>query len=667
VATLFSVAFIVRHQLFCGFVLGDDLEDFIMLRDILSRGPDWSDQLHLRFVVWFPVVVSAKLLGISESSFFLPSWAISSALPVISYCFFITRGHGVLRAFLQAGLLAVAPFEVLIGTVHANDLFLSFCLALGLLAAFGLNARPTTQGTALAILFWLGFYVKLWVVYFFPPLVAFFVVQARRTHRWNGAIAFACASVILHGTTFLFWKLMLGSFLPFLTTHAATYPVMTGDLARTFLQYPAQMFQGSEFGTTLFGAIPYLFVGLLLLKLTARLRSTGSSADSSSFSNFNDLDRALLALSLSFFLLLNFFPNTFKFDRYYSAPRIFRYLAPLSLLMTIHVAAMLGDLLTDVKHRLPAALRRSSLAAVLIILFGLLNVAHAHRALSPALAYRRAFLSFLADLQALKPELLITDRALEFWLTEIYLTPEQRQRTSVISPQGRYRATAHEHWLRDQGARFPGQTVLLSGLGSYVFFGAHADGFRLSYFSSALPSTWVSLRDYGPLNYLPRAEHAILWQLKEPSPSIPVELDTPPDDALSEGMKHFESRDYFSARRYFRRSHQTSIRDADEARYFEAVTYFREHRWVEAASAFSTIITRTPKSQWVAAAHWHLGMCQVRLGDYPSARTNLEQVIRGYPGDKYLVNLATDSLQNLDSERGWLYAIVSRIRAKLTR
>ena len=56
------------------------------------------------------------------------------------------------------------------------------------------------------------------------------------------------------------------------------------------------------------------------------------------------LDRLIdLKIRLVFFLLLNFFPNNFTFDRYYSVPRIFRYLAPLSYGLSLLAARLVLD------------------------------------------------------------------------------------------------------------------------------------------------------------------------------------------------------------------------------------------------------------------------------------------------------------------------------------
>src|SRR5207249_4726312 len=202
---------------------------------------------------------------------------------------------------------------------------------------------------------WLAFYVKLWVVYFLPVLGLHYLLETWRRGRWRGGVVFALASLVLHGATCAFWKRRTGTWLPFLWHHAATYPVRPEDLSRVFRIYPDLLLHGSELGTTLFGSVPYLVV----LGLALKLAGTGARRLGVPY-RMDARDWALFGCYASFLLLLNFFPNSFTFDRYYSVPRIFRYLAPLSFPMTLHLAKMVLDLV-------PARAGWLSLAALLAL------------------------------------------------------------------------------------------------------------------------------------------------------------------------------------------------------------------------------------------------------------------------------------------------------------
>src|SRR5205823_15054720 len=119
--------------------------------------------------------------------------------------------------------------------------------------------------------------------------------------------------------------------------------------------------------------------------------------------------------SSDLFTLLNFFPNSFSFDRYYSAPRIFRYLAPLSFPLTLHVAKMTIDLVSALAPRLPGAL-----AAVLVALISV-NVVQAGQATEPGREYRRLFFAILDDLRKLAPPMVVSESGLTSWLHQLYL------------------------------------------------------------------------------------------------------------------------------------------------------------------------------------------------------------------------------------------------------
>ena len=98
--------------------------------------------------------------------------------------------------------------------------------------------------------------------------------------------------------------------MPFIQTHGATYPVHVSRLPQLFLEYPKIIFMGSEFGTTLFGSIPYLLVAGVGLKIVLSL----FVRDTNARYRLDKLDYWLISYYGSFFLLINFFPNSFIFD-----------------------------------------------------------------------------------------------------------------------------------------------------------------------------------------------------------------------------------------------------------------------------------------------------------------------------------------------------------------
>ena len=70
-AALFLFALALRLHFFCGFVLGDNPIEYAALVGILRHGPNWTDQLHVRFGGWVLNVAALKLFGVSEATLFL--------------------------------------------------------------------------------------------------------------------------------------------------------------------------------------------------------------------------------------------------------------------------------------------------------------------------------------------------------------------------------------------------------------------------------------------------------------------------------------------------------------------------------------------------------------------------------------------------------------------
>lgn len=120
-AALFGVAFTVRWWLRQGLVLGDDPQEYAVLLHILSNGPLWSDQLHLRFAGWILNHVAFWLFGVSESAFLMPTALVTSTFPVLAYAILVRWGYGRTRALLGGLLVAIAPFEVMLGSLRANS------------------------------------------------------------------------------------------------------------------------------------------------------------------------------------------------------------------------------------------------------------------------------------------------------------------------------------------------------------------------------------------------------------------------------------------------------------------------------------------------------------------------------------------------------------------
>ena len=644
-AALFAVAFGVRWWLRQGLVLGDDPQEFAVLLHILTNGPLLTDQLHLRFAGWIFNHLAFWLLGVSETAFLLPTALVTSTFSIMAYAVFVRWRYGRWRAFLGGLLVALAPFEVVLGSLRANDSYLELAIAAGFTGLVLLERRAVWQGIVLAVCLWFGFYAKLWVVYALPALGLYYLIG----RRWRGAVAMAVASLVLHGATCLYWKSKVDAFFPFISFHAANYPVPRADLPELFLKYLHLVFVGSiEFPTTLWGATPYVLVALVAVKVLGSL--VGRLPEPL---QLDRSDRLLGALWLSFFLLLEFFPNGFQLDAYYSVPRIFRYLAPLSFPVALHAAKCVLDL-----TRLPVVgLPSGAVATGLVVPLLALYVSQAVQANGPSRIYHENLQAVLQDVRTIDPPALIAESVLASYLRDLYLDPDEQQ-TRVYILYTEHSATEYERYLRAHQAAMPDGTLLITGLASFVHYGAHIDGFRLAWFAEPLPPQWKLVKEYGLLSYLPRPEPARLWRLERAPAERPLVYDgredlTPlrdlddPAALFRGGMQHYEAGDYAAARPFFRKLLATTTPEGENAAFFYAATFYRQGDWTRARHEFKRLIRRDRRGRWVPAAYWHLATCERNLGRARRARRLFTLVVRRFPNDPSTTALAARDLTQL--------------------
>jgi hypothetical protein len=629
ILALFATAFLVRLWLRSGLILGDDAQEFGVLQHVLSNGPDLRDQLQVRFGGWVLHYVVAMLLGVSETTLLLPSFILSSSSAVLAYLLLVRWGYDRLRAILGGLIVATAPFEVVLGTCRTNDLVLGATLAFGFTALVLLEERPVWQGIVIALALWFGFYVKLWAVYVLPGLGLYGLIG----RRWRAMFAFTMTSLLVHGATLYYWKSRLGTFTPFIDVHAANYPVAAKDLLLEWSRYPHMIFIGSEFQTTLFGVVPWLLVALLVWRM-AWLR----------------LDRAdglLLSFWGSLFLLMEFFPNAFVFDRYYSVPRIFRYLAPLSFPIALHTA----KLVLDVTRRWRPAWMVATVGVLVAV-----NLGGAMEGTLPGRIHREALFKVIHAIEQMAPPRVVAEITLGYWLERLYLDPYVIE-TAVETPPEIYEPRACEKWVRDKEARWPTGTLLLTGLGNYVHYGAHTQSLRLAWFDRPLDDRWELVGEYGDLSYLPRPEVARLWRLTRGTTASapPHEPDDPPPpdvlpapNRLVAGRMLFEAGKHREARAHLRVLMDAGGPEAEDATFYYAASFFRQDAWVRTSREFKHLLGRFPRGRWVAAAHWHIAICDLRRGRVRRARERFTYIIRRFANDPATVANSRAELRRLE-------------------
>ena len=501
---IFLFALILRLYFFNGFVLGDDPQEFQTAQFLLSN-PVSTDQLQLRFGVWIFNLLSFKALGVSEFAFFLPTLLMSASFGVIGYFLLLNWGYPENKSFLAGLLVAAAPFEVLMGTLRANDVIFSWFLAMGLLCLVAFERKPLVQGLLVAVFGWLAFNTKLWAVFMLAPLAAYYLARFANQREWTGAASFAAFSIALFVPTICWWHGLTGQWLPFLTNYAASYPVTPSAMTQVLAAYPLMIFSGSDLGSTLFGSIPYLLLAFLALKMMLDLSEKKPILDVP--------DRFLVAFYGSFFLFMEFFPDAFTFTTYYSVPRIFRYLAPISFVMALHV----GKLALDIAEagwrkgwfkRVNAG--RDAVAVVLLVLLISVSVWQAGEATAPGREYRQVIMSVSQDVKTLAPPALLVESWQAFFFKNIYLNGMSGY-TEITPIYGTYTSAQYEDWLVENQPKLLNGTVLLTGFGSYVFYRCVNCGFLLDGFGQTLDPGWRLYRQYPPPSYSPTQEPVRLW------------------------------------------------------------------------------------------------------------------------------------------------------------
>ena len=119
-AVLFAVGFTVRWWLRQGLVLGDDPQEYGALLGILTNGPIWSDQLHLRFAGWLANYLAFWLFGVSESAFLMPTALLTSTFAIMALLTGMLGGpvDALCSAAGASPLGGMVPMYLLMSALH---------------------------------------------------------------------------------------------------------------------------------------------------------------------------------------------------------------------------------------------------------------------------------------------------------------------------------------------------------------------------------------------------------------------------------------------------------------------------------------------------------------------------------------------------------------------
>jgi TolA-binding protein len=123
---------------------------------------------------------------------------------------------------------------------------------------------------------------------------------------------------------------------------------------------------------------------------------------------------------------------------------------------------------------------------------------------------------------------------------------------------------------------------------------------------------------------------------------------------MAAAMAAFNGGEQRVARAHLRSVIDGGTPEAEEARYYYAVSFFREDNWARASREFKHLLGHHPDGRWVAAAHWHLGICDLRRGRTRRARARFEYIVRRFPHDAATVENARAELLRTGRRRGGL-------------
>jgi len=482
--------------------MGDD-QAVVAMSDVKRASLTWQkEQVNLRFGVWAPYLFSAKLFGTGELGFFVPTWIISSSFASVAYLLLRRNAYAVAGAVFGGLFVGLSPFEVLIGTSFANDIFLAGAFVYAYLAWQYRDRVPKLSGALVAALLWFGFFNKAWAVYVLPFLgIAFLsdVYRRRRIGFWSSLLI---VTIVLHGATAYSYMRSIGDPFPLLHLLPAHYPIPRSQLVELFLTYPYQVVFGEPgTGATLFGPVAYVWLVALCGAFVLRGPRQVLCRDR--------FGTELLVMWFGIFLLINFVPNYYSHAEYHSAPRIFRYLTPISFFLSLHAAKLLLDCREALADRIGPSVAMLCAVGVLSA-----NLVGAFRATAPGRQNRRAVDDVVTTVAASCPPVLIIEGWQGYLFRRVYLR-DRCDHTRVVSiPLLGYGDEHLPEKIREQLPEVPDGAMLVTGLGSYVYYscwGCILDPGQLTEF---LSDGWEQVRDAGRLIFRPTPIDVKVWRYR---------------------------------------------------------------------------------------------------------------------------------------------------------
>jgi tetratricopeptide (TPR) repeat protein len=267
----------------------------------------------------------------------------------------------------------------------------------------------------------------------------------------------------------------------------------------------------------------------------------------------------------------------------------------------------------------------------------------------------------LDDVETMRPPALVAESVVASYLRDLYLDPDETE-TRVTILHTEHSAADYETWLKTHESQLPNGTFLITGLASFIHYGAHIDGFRLQWFQQPLSPGWKLVREYETLTYLPKPEPARIWRLdKAEAPRevvhderedvSPLQGIDDPAALLRGGMARYDKGDNAGSRPWFKKLMGVNDPEAENGAFFYAASFFRAGDYMRARHEFKRLVRRFPTSRWVPSAYWHLATCEKALGRMVRARDLFASIVRRFPNDPATVAMAKRDLKTFERRR----------------
>jgi hypothetical protein len=322
----------LRLWFFYGYGLGDDPNFATTPLNAIETGRlDFRDHHTNRLLMLLPQVLAFRLLPVNDFSFVLPILIFALGTNLLTVLL-VGDLLGVAAAAVAALLALVTPFETLIATAFVPDAILGFYSVACVWGACRGYVRRSRAVMALAGgLLAATLFVKASAILLLPVAVLATLLGRRFASGW---FAFWLAAAVVIAVVSALFAWLAGS--PFhWYTHRAIPPWghdVTEQLWFTLGVYPRYVFgPDPDYGGWMFGIAGYLALagGGVAVVEAVRRRSVPA---------------VVVALLWAYILLFNFAPHKLEIARYYSHPRIFRYLAQVAPFVYVAAAFLVARL-----------------------------------------------------------------------------------------------------------------------------------------------------------------------------------------------------------------------------------------------------------------------------------------------------------------------------------